>query len=93
MDGGKGAFDTGWRDNEGSAGASGELCLEPEVVISGDWGCTFLDLCRVGEMRRSLLEDPGVADGDFGDFGDFVDGDEVCKAGDDIDAWRSDGVI
>ena len=95
MDGDGGSFDDGWRDNKGSlgvAGASDELCLETGTLISGNWRWTFLVLCRVGEMRASVLEEeePGIADCDFGDGRAW---DDVCKAGDDIDACRNDGVI
>jgi len=72
-DGGKPCFEDRWRDKKGSleleAGASEELCLEPKgtgPLIPDDWVCTliFLVLCRVGEMRTSVLEEeePGMAD-------------------------------
>lgn len=92
VDGDGGNFDDGWRDNKGSLGLAGEPCLETGTLISGNWRWTFLVLCRVGEMRTSVLEEeePGVADCDFGDGRAW---DDVCKAGDDIDANRNDGVI
>jgi hypothetical protein len=91
VDGDGGIFGDGWRDNIELAGASGELCLETGTLISGDWRWTFLVLCRVGEMRASVLEEeePGIADCDFGDGRAW---DDVCKAGDDSDACRNDGV-
>ena len=82
VDGDRGNFGDGWRDNKGSLGlpgASGELC-------SGDWRWTFLVLCRVGEMTSSAVEaeeEPGIADCDFGDGRAW---DDVCNAGDDKDS-------
>ena len=63
----------------------GELWLDRGTLISGNWVWTFLVLCRVEEMRASVLEEE--------EPGDESACNDVCKASDDIDAWRTnDGV-
>lgn len=82
VEGDGGSFNDGWRDNKELAGVLGE----PGTLVSGDWRWPLLVLCRVGEMRASVLEEeePGC---------DGRGWDDVCRAGDDIEACRSDGVI
>lgn len=57
-------------------------------------GCklALLDLSREGDTRAALKleEEAGTADCDFGEGNAW---DERCRAGDDIDPWRKEGVM